>query len=108
MSYLMNMVLSAAIISLCSWLAGKKPALAGFIIALPISSMIAIALTQGEWKDPGKSAAFAKSIFVSIPLSLTFFVPFLLMKQLNLPFWGAYAMGVVLLGVSYGVHRLVF
>jgi hypothetical protein len=102
------MIIASALIAFSSWLAGKKPALAGFIIALPISSMIAIAFTQAEWQDAEKSVTFAKSIFVSIPLSLMFFLPFLFAKQLALPFWGIYALGIVCLASSYGVHRLIF
>jgi hypothetical protein len=108
MNMVLKVLLSSAIITFCSWLAGKKPALAGFLIALPISSLLAIAFAQTEWKDPEKSALFARSILVSVPLSLTFFLPFLFVKHLKMPFWGVYSLGLILLVMSYGVHRLIF
>lgn len=108
MSLAFKVIVSALVISFSSWLAGKKPALAGFIMALPIASLIAIAFTQMEWREPEKSAEFAKSIFISIPLSLTFFLPFLFAKQIKLPFWGLYVSGLILLIVSFGIHRLIF
>jgi len=88
MSFVFKVFISALLISFSSWLAGKKPGLAGFLIALPVSSLIAIAFTQIEWRDADKSAEYARSILVSIPLSLTFFLPFLFAKQIKLPFWG--------------------
>ncbi len=108
MSFALKTLISSLLIALASTIAGKKPALAGFIIALPISSLIAIAMTQAEWSDPEKSSGFARSIFWSVPLSLTFFLPFLFSKQLKLPFWGNYFLGVALLAVSYLIHRRFF
>ncbi len=100
--------LSAAVIAFASWLSGRRPALAGFIMALPLSSLIVLALSYAEYKDAAKTVTFAKSIFVSVPLSLTFFVPFLFADRLRLPFWALYGMGVVLLAASYFVNRSVF
>ena len=100
--------MSASMITFASWLSGRRPALAGFLMALPLSSLIALALSYGEYKDAAKSVAFAKSIFLSVPLSLTFFVPFLFADRLRLPFWALYGMGVAFLAASYFVNRLVF
>ncbi len=103
-----KIAISIFVIAFSSWLAGARPALAGFIIALPISSMLAIAFTQAEWKDPEKSILFAKSILVSVPLSLTFFIPFLFARQLGWPFPVTYASGIALLALSYFAHRVIF
>ncbi len=100
-----KIILASVIIAFSSWLAGKKPGLAGFIIALPISSMIAIALNYGEFKDAGKSAEFARSILIALPLSTLFFVPFFFIDRLKLPFAAIYASGVLLLSAGYLVHR---
>lgn len=99
--------LSALIISFCSWLAGKRPALAGFIIALPISTLIALAFTQLEFKDHEKTVLFAKSILLGVPLSLTFFVPFLLANKLKWPFWSLYISGIILLSIAYCIHKAI-
>ena len=99
--------IAAGIITLSSWLAGKQPRLAGFILALPIASMLALAFNQTEFGDSAKSVAFAKSIVVAVPLSLLFFVPFLLAERLQWPFWGLYLAGIVLLAIGYGIHSLL-
>ena len=74
-------VLAALILSFCSWLAGRRPDLAGFIVALPIASLIALGFAYAEYQDPVASLKFAKSIFVGVPITLLFFVPFLLGKK---------------------------
>lgn len=99
-----KVLIAAVIISFSSWLAGKQPRLAGFILALPISSMLALAFSQAEYRDWEKSVGFAKSILVAVPLSLLFFVPFLFADKLRWPFWGLYLSGLALLVVGYVVH----
>ena len=99
-----KVLIAAIIISASSWLAGKQPRLAGFILALPISSLLALAFTYVEFDDPIKSVKFAKSIFLAVPLSLLFFVPFLYAEKIRWPFWGLYAAGVMLLALGYVVH----
>ena len=51
MIFLAKVLLAAIIISFASWLSGKKPELSGFIIALPIASIIAIAFSYLEHKN---------------------------------------------------------
>lgn len=103
-----KILVSSVLIAFSSWLACRKPVLAGFIMALPLSSLIALAFVQAEWKNEEQSVAFAKSILFAVPLSLTFFLPFLFARYLKWPFWGMYALGLTLLVISYGVHRSIF
>lgn len=97
----LKVFISAGIIAFCSWLAGAKPHLAGFIVALPLTSMIVIPLSYYEWSSPEKSTAFAQGILYAIPLSMLFFVPFLLAEKMNLGFWTCYLSGIALLSIGY-------
>lgn len=99
--------ISVFTIVFCSWLSGKKPELAGFIIALPISTMLVLAFSFAEFKDPENTARFARSILAAIPLSLTFFIPFLLAHKINMPFWALYAGGLGFLTIAYFVHTFI-
>ena len=96
---------AAILISFVSWLSDKKTGLAGFLTALPLTTLIALAFSQMEWKDSAQSVQYAKSIFVAIPVSLLFFVPFLVAQKFNLSFWGCYGTGIALLGIGYFVHQ---
>jgi hypothetical protein len=97
-------VIAAGIITFTSWLSGRQPQLAGFLLALPLSTMLALAFSHAEYRDSLKSVAFAKSIFLAVPLSLLFFVPFVFAGKLQLGFWWLYSLGILLLVVGYFIH----
>lgn len=97
-------MVAAIIISFVSWLSGKKTALAGFLTALPLTTLIALVFSHVEWGDTKQSFDYAKSIFVAIPITLLFFLPFLLAPKYNLGFWTSYFIGVALLGIGYFAH----
>lgn len=102
-----KILVAALVISFCSWLSNRKPDLAGFIIALPLTTLIALLFSYAEFRDSAKSVEFAKGIFVGVPLSLVFFVPFLLAQRLNLNFVVCYVSGLILLVLGYFLHRWV-
>ena len=76
LSFALKVIFSGIIIAFASWLSIKKPILAGFIIALPLMSLISIFFSYLEHKDMEKTILFSKSILVGVPASLTFFIPF--------------------------------
>jgi len=98
-------LLAACIITLVSWLSGKKNHLAGFLTALPLTSLLALAFSQAEWGNSNQSVEYAKSIFFAIPLSLLFFVPFLFATKWQLHFWTCYLSGLCLLFLGYLIHH---
>jgi uncharacterized membrane protein len=102
---LFKVATSAIIISFVSWLSGKNTGLAGFLTALPVVTLLALAFSQMQWQDQAQSVEYAKSVFYAIPLTLLFFVPFLLAQKLNLSFWACYFTGIALLILGYFIHR---
>ncbi|MCH7500955.1 MAG: hypothetical protein IH886_13265 [Nitrospinae bacterium] len=105
--FILKAIIAAIVISFCSWLSGKRPDLAGFIVALPIATLIALAFSYTEYKNVQITIAFAKSIFVGVPVSLLFFVPFLLAEKLNISFWQSYSAGVGLLIIGFFLHKAI-
>jgi uncharacterized membrane protein YczE len=103
--FIAKIVIAALVIATTSSLARKSPGLAGFLMALPIASMLALPFSMVEHRDPAASVAFAKSILFAVPLSLLFFVPFLLAERLGLGFWACYGSGCALVPVAYLAHR---
>ncbi len=106
-TFAFNVVVSALIISLASWLSRKLPALAGFIVALPLASMLVLPLSFHQHGDSQASMVLARSIFLAIPVSLMFFLPFLVSGRFGLSFWQAYGLGCIALMVGFFTHRLV-
>ena len=76
MIFALKALLAGLIIAFSSWLAGQNPRMAGYIIALPIASLIAIAFVYFEHSSVEKTILYAKSILVAIPVSYLFFLPF--------------------------------
>lgn len=105
--FIAKIIISAIVIASCSWLAGKKPELAGFIIALPVATLLALPFSHLEWQTQVNSVKFAKSIFIGIPISLLFFVPFIIAEKINLGFWPSYMLGILLLAFGFMVHKVV-
>src|SRR2546426_8902686 len=103
----LNIGLSALIISTALWVAKSTPVLGGFIVSLPLSTLITLALSKLQEDNPGNTFLLARSIFVAVPLTLLFFIPFLLADRWKLSFWACYFIGFGLLLVSYGLHRWI-
>jgi len=83
MLFALKTIVAALIISFGSGISKKLPGLAGFIIALPIASLIALAFSYAEHESPQASITFAKSIFAAVPISLFFLSPFYLRTSLT-------------------------
>ena len=102
-----NVVVSAGVLGFAAWLSVRFPGIAGFIVALPLATLLVLPLSQLQHGDSGNTITFAKSIFVALPITLTFFLPFLLSEKLDLSFWQAYALGCLALILGYFLHRAV-
>ena len=105
--FFVKVLFSAVIISFASWLSVKKPILAGFIIALPLLSILSIAFSYAEHKNLDKTILFAKSIVIGIPASLTFFLPFFFGKTLGLNFITTYCLALFFLILGFIAHKLI-
>lgn len=105
-SFLISLGLSSALISTVLWVARTNPVLGGFILSLPLTTMVALALSRITGAEPGNTFELAKSTFLAVPLSLVFFVPFLFGHKLS--FWTAYGLGTALLFVAYIVHQTIW
>ena len=103
-----KVIISGLVIAVTSWLAGRKPILAGFIVSLPLVSLLSILFSYGQYRDMGKINQFAESIVVAIPLSMTFFIPFLLNKWFKMNFLMTYALAILCLVAAYFLHQLIF
>ena len=107
MIFIFKILLAASVIAFTSWLSNKKPELAGFIIALPIASILVILFSYIEHKNINNTVIFAKSILIGVPVSYLFFLPFFFAKQLDFNFWLIYFSGIALLIIGYFIHKYV-
>ena len=105
MIFALKVLFAGLIIAFSSWLAGHNPRAAGFIIALPVASLIAIAFVYFEHNNVEKTILYTKSILVAVPVSYLFFLPFFLAKQFNMNFWMIYGTGIFLLTLGFFLHK---
>ena len=107
MTFVLNVMISALVISFASWLSGRLPTVAGFLVAMPVATLLVLPLSYLQHGDADNTVLLARSIFVAIPVTLGFFVPFLLSERLALSFWQAYALGCAALPLGFLVHRVI-
>jgi hypothetical protein len=107
MFFFLKVLLAALIIAFASWLSGKKPELSGFIIALPLASLMALVFSYLEHKNAETSVTFAKSILIGVPVSYLFFLPFFFAKSLEMNFWLIYSIGIGLLVAGFFLHKYI-
>jgi hypothetical protein len=98
---------SACVIAFAALLSRQFPGTAGFIVALPLATMLVLPLSHLQHGDGENTILMAKSIFVAVPITLAFFIPFLLSGRLRFTFWQAYAFGCLALVLGYFAHRAV-
>jgi len=103
----LKILVASSVISFTSWLSAKKPDLAGFIIALPIASLLVLAFSYLQYHDTKASISFAKSILVGVPVSWLFFLPFFFAEKFNYGFWISYVVGIALLVIGFFLHRYI-
>jgi len=104
---IIKIITTTLIISFTSWLSGKKPELAGFIIALPIASILVLAFSYLEHHNSHATITFAKSIMIGVPVSWLFFVPFFLAEKFDYGFWISYIAGIILLIIGYFLNKYI-
>ncbi|OGQ17665.1 MAG: hypothetical protein A3B70_08065 [Deltaproteobacteria bacterium RIFCSPHIGHO2_02_FULL_40_11] len=105
--FFLNIFISATAISFCAWLSNKYPVLAGFMIALPLSTLLVLPLSYFQYQDPQNTITLAKSILVALPITFLFFVPFFLSQKFSLSFWACYGLGILFLGIGFVAHKLI-
>jgi len=72
-----KIVFTASVIVFASWLSQKKPELTGFTIALPLASLLALALAHFQHGDVEKRLPLARVFCWQFPFPNSFSYPFL-------------------------------
>ena len=101
----LNTLVSAIVIGVAAWISRRYPVTAGFLIAMPLATMLALPLAYAQHRDAASAFEMARSILVALPITVLFFVPFLMRDRLS--FWAAYGLGCLLLPVGYVIHRAI-
>ena len=105
--FIVKILFSVALLLAAAELAKRSTFLGAFIIALPLTSMLAMTWLYFDTRDSEKVAAFARDIFFLVPPSLLFFLPFLLAPRSHWPFWLNFGVGVALMAGAMFAYRFL-
>ena len=105
MAVVVNVALSALVIGVAAWLSGRFPRAAGFLVALPLATMLVLPMAYLQHRDIEKTVAFATSILVAVPVVMLFLVPLMVAARYGLPFWLAYCLASGWLIPAFFLHR---
>jgi len=106
--FLVKVVVSALVIALASELAKRDSFWGALLVALPLTSILAISWLYAETRDNLLVTRFARDIFLLVPGSLLFFLPFLLETKTRLGFLPNLVAGLVLLALAvWGMRRIL-
>jgi hypothetical protein len=101
----LNVVLSALIIGVAAWLSGRFPRAAGFLVSLPLATMLVLPMAHLQHRDAEKTVEFAKSILIAVPVVMLFLLPFILAVRCGLSFWLSYVLACLWLIPAFVLHR---
>jgi len=106
--FLVKVLISALVIALASELAKRDSFWGALLVALPLTSILAISWLYVETRDNLLVTRFARDIFLLVPGSLLFFLPFLLETKTRLGFVPNLLAGLVLLALAvWGMRRVL-
>jgi hypothetical protein len=106
--FLVKVLLSALVIAFASELAKRDSFWGALLVAMPLTSILAISWLYAETRDNLLVTRFARDIFLLVPGSLLFFLPFLLETKTRLGFLPNLAAGLVLLALAvWGMRRVL-
>jgi len=98
--FIAKVLVSALVIAAATEVAKRYPFWGAVIIALPLTSILAMSWLYAETRDNAMLTQFAKDIFVIVPVSLVFFLPFWLEKKTQFGFLANLLLGLGLLAAA--------
>lgn len=100
------LLLRAAIVAMVvvgvSLLADRQPRWGAFLLTLPLTSILAFALSWQQHHDAAKLQSMARDTLVLVPLGLPFFVPLAFADRLGLGAGQALLAGLILASATVG------
>jgi len=103
--FLAKVLLSALVIAVATEVAKRNTFWGALIVALPLTSVLAMTWLYAESRDDRLVAHFARDILMLVPVSLVFFLPFLLERKTQLGFLPNLTVGIGLLALAVWLLR---
>jgi hypothetical protein len=105
MAVVANVVLSALVIGVAAWLSERFPRAAGFLVALPLATMLVLPMAHLQQKDAANTVEFATSILIAVPVVMFFLLALILAIRVGWSFWPSYVLACLWLIPAFFLHR---
>jgi len=105
--FIVKILFSVALLLAAAEIAKRSTFFGALVIALPLTSMLAMTWLYLDTRDSEKVAAFARDIFFLVPPSLLFFLPFLFASRTHWPFWLNFSTGFTLMAAGMLGYRFL-
>ena len=103
--FILKIAVSALVVALASELAKRDSFWGALLVALPLTSILAIGWLYAETRDNRLVTRLARDIFLLVPGSLLFFLPFLLESKTRFGFFPNLALGIGIMIVAMWISR---
>jgi len=100
---ILKAVISAAVIVAVAEVSGRFPRMGALLLSLPLVSIFALIILWTKVGDMTTITQIARETLILVPLGLPFFIPFALSNRLDLSFWPAFALGILLASTTIGL-----
>ena len=105
--FLAKLLVTALAIALATEVAKRDSFWGALLVALPLASILAVSWLYVETRDNALVTRFARDILLLVPVSLLFFVPFLLESKTRFGFVPNMLFGLALMALAvWGARRL--
>ncbi|MEL6386873.1 MAG: hypothetical protein AAFR00_05945 [Pseudomonadota bacterium] len=94
-------LVTAVFIVFVSEIAKRSTLLAALLVALPLATMMTVAMTYYSTRDAALATKFATSTFYLVLPGLVFFILLPLGQRWGLPFWSAFALATGVTMAAY-------
>ena len=106
--FIAKVVVSALLIAAASEIAKRDVFWGALVIALPLSSILAMSWLFAETRDDALVARFARDILALLPVTVLFFLPFVVESKTRLGYLPNMLIGVILLALGvWGMRRFL-
>ena len=98
--FVVKLVLSALVIVVATEVAKRDSFWGALVVALPLTSLLAMSWLYAETRDNELVTRFARDILLLVPVSLLFFLPFLFESRTRFGFVPNLVIGIALLAIG--------
>lgn len=104
---ILKILFSVGILLAAAEVAKRSTFWGALVIALPLTSMLAIFWLYWDTRDAVKVSAFARDIFFLVPPSLLFFLPFVFESRSHWPFWVNFTSGLAAMACGFALLKVL-